>query len=755
MTLAINDSRVTLTATGGQTVFPFTNIPIFTAISGEYLFVYRNFALIGPASYSITLTTPSVLPSDGTITLGTPALAGDIITIERRSPTDQLTVYTAGTAFPAKSHENALDKLTMHVQDIYRVFTQTPAFFSTKDVNLGWTYTDLPDQVTSQVPSFDPTSKTVKWIEAGGVGAPPTSFAGLTGTLDLTGVQVDAITVPLAGAVPRNISGRFGEFYSVKDFGAVADGVTDDSAAINACHAAGVMGIVYFPAGTYKCSANTTVTNCWIGQAATISIDATFTFTILGDLFSDDDQIFTGAGFYNITKTRPCLPEWWGADPTGTTDSLAAFDSCLQAMQDFNCWMQLKGGTYDLSTTMSTARQACRITGSAGSVGGTTIKNQSATANTMTFDCEHGPHLEHLSFFPTATRTAGFEVQVFSSIGEPSNTLIDHCAFQNNWTGIFLLDARKSVIRSCSFHTPVASCIKLDLNNASNTAFGDCTVEGCTFTNLLIADGTGVEINSGTGISVIGCHFQKMTVGVRILTSTSRVTNGIRIIGNNFQEDNFAIFQDVAGGWTRVDTCRGFTIAGNTFYQNNTSAYTMSGSESGQSVYEGVAITGNTFYQKPATDCINIQAQRGFAISGNHFEGDNGVATVAINVAAAAAEVLASGNVFNTYAADTDFVTAEATAIRNPVWLYHSEVWDPASVPANDSLALDVTVTGTDTGMMAFAQLSSLTTQHITISARTRNVDTVSVLIHNDTTGAIDLASGTLTVWVMDPGNFV
>jgi len=62
------------------------------------------------------------------------------------------------------------------------------------------------------------------------------------------------------GAVSRTVQAKERDIVSVKDFGAVGDGTTDDTAAIQAAITANYNKCIYFPAGTYKVTSSLTVT---------------------------------------------------------------------------------------------------------------------------------------------------------------------------------------------------------------------------------------------------------------------------------------------------------------------------------------------------------------------------------------------------------------------------------------------------------------------------------------------------------------
>lgn len=75
------------------------------------------------------------------------------------------------------------------------------------------------------------------------------------------------------GAVTRTVQSKLRDTVSVKDFGAVGDGVTDDTAAIQAAHTASAQ--VFYPRGVYKVN--------WAESTALVTYTSTDRISIIGD----------------------------------------------------------------------------------------------------------------------------------------------------------------------------------------------------------------------------------------------------------------------------------------------------------------------------------------------------------------------------------------------------------------------------------------------------------------------------------------
>ena len=98
-----------------------------------------------------------------------------------------------------------------------------------------------------------------------------------------------------AGAVPRTAEGKLKDIVSVKDFGAVGNGVADDTVALQAALDSGSQAIL-FPAGTYKITSSlsvaTTKSLTIIGESAKIEAG-----TIMGHVL----QVVVGAAIESVT----------------------------------------------------------------------------------------------------------------------------------------------------------------------------------------------------------------------------------------------------------------------------------------------------------------------------------------------------------------------------------------------------------------------------------------------------------------------
>jgi len=121
----------------------------------------------------------------------------------------------------------------------------------------------------------------------------------LTSSIGATSADLVTYTPSGTSAVARSAASKFGETVSVKDFGAVGDGVADDTAAIQAAINAAYTQYnrpVYFPCGIYKITGTITITQgvMLIGAGSQGSSDS-FGTTIIHHSNSDC-LVWNGSG---------------------------------------------------------------------------------------------------------------------------------------------------------------------------------------------------------------------------------------------------------------------------------------------------------------------------------------------------------------------------------------------------------------------------------------------------------------------------
>lgn len=120
MTIQSQTTRVDYTGNGATTNFP---VPFYWLQDTDLLVIRTDNAYTPPTVATLALTTDYVVTgsgnqSGGSITTTVAPTATQKLSILRNVPFTQLTHYVPNDPFPAASHEQALDKLTMETQQL-------------------------------------------------------------------------------------------------------------------------------------------------------------------------------------------------------------------------------------------------------------------------------------------------------------------------------------------------------------------------------------------------------------------------------------------------------------------------------------------------------------------------------------------------------------------------------------------------------------------------------------------------------------
>lgn len=173
--------------------------------------------------------TAGTTDAGGTVTMVTPPAVGQRLRIKRVTPRSQPTQYPTSGAFPASSHELALDRTMMTVQELGVDMADVQG--RALQVPDGETIAKLPAASSriGKMFAFDGSGSGLFDIDAdkvrqliGAVFNPV--FTQLASLVMFLGAGV--------GAVVRSVQDKLRDSVTVEDYGAVGDNTTDDTAAI-------------------------------------------------------------------------------------------------------------------------------------------------------------------------------------------------------------------------------------------------------------------------------------------------------------------------------------------------------------------------------------------------------------------------------------------------------------------------------------------------------------------------------------------
>jgi len=296
---------------GVTTSFPFS-FKVFDAEGIQPVLTDSSGAateLLLGSDYSVLLNTDQDANPGGTVTYPilvgpSPLPVGATLTIIGGMSYDQSTDITNNGRFLPQVFENAYDKLTILIQQLKEISDRT------LQAAVGTTV-----KLLFPAPS---SGKFIRWrsdllgLENADAGTDSMALQGLLADAasDTHGSYLVGYKPGPSAGVPRTVQSKLRETLSVKDFGAIGNGVANDTAAIQAAFSyAGLIGgmSVFFPAGTYLVrSAITVPTNTRAFGAgryvSRVKVDAA-NWTSMAPGKGSGNRIFTNTNFEAATLT--------------------------------------------------------------------------------------------------------------------------------------------------------------------------------------------------------------------------------------------------------------------------------------------------------------------------------------------------------------------------------------------------------------------------------------------------------------------
>ena len=681
MTISTESTRVEYTGDGAT--LPFA-VPFKFLVKTDIVVVLRTI-LTGVDAVQTLYTHYTVTgagDASGTVTFVTAPPSTQRVVIYNDPPLTQLVDYIAGGTFPAETHEEALDRLTIQQKRTREITTRAIL---------------LPDADTDGSGAYDAKSNRIKNLGTPTATTDAASKVYVDSTVSTTIGPIptsDAYVTATGSITSRKLADRWAEIKNVKDFGATGDGVTDDTvaiqAAVDAVTTAG--GGVFFPDGQY-------------GLSSQITIESTKPVNLFGSGFgaaNGSDTSMAGYGphiypmnsFAGFAADARSLIRYQGGTGYGaagiingltfadtsngasaTNDKRGHLIDAALFLEDFsfgqvqNCYFRHLNGSCIEAQNMTMGNiENCYFLYSGrtghpaiylnGTVYG--VPQSLSFGNCKVEVCFDEPYVKianggnvkfsNCGFESHSTPTGGAGVlpdtgQTFLAFtdGGGSNKVLG-CHFnRTTGTAVTIANATEpNLIADCNWSTTEGLCLETDASSQYQVIQGcrffsgrddDYSVKlggtGCSISDSQFRSTSGLKL-SGVGCRAIGNSFE---LGRPTTSGTGAAEGIIYVTGARSEVSNNALSWQNAGGTADITAIHMATygpVSGNTFYNKATGIASMTCIDIASG---GCSVTNNYFWPGALAE-INFNGNEattyalGNSVLGYYAGADGGTTTL-------------------------------------------------------------------------------------------------------------------------------
>jgi hypothetical protein len=498
------------------------------------------------------------------------------------------------------------------------------------------------------------------------------------------------------GGVNRTQHDKNNEFVSVKDFGAIGNGIVDDTTAIQNTINTGKS--VYFPNGTYLCGALTVSTNnqslFGFGDAVILAnSDAIQQITISGD-----KQTICGLTFQGIANSSNATPYFAIYTTVTPASNLTITDCKITGTDSGHGWRNGIKLTIACNSAIICNNRIDSLWGSAD--GGYAI---------LVSDSNRCNISDNIIIGDYATKTRGRH-GVYLSAGASYNVVS-----RNNIYGMY----------------------EAGITHYSQGAQDDCD-SNIISNNFVVGCSRSTNV-AGGGITIGGKSTRCMCINNHVYDSGA---NGITL--------------DATGYGTAIaPVAYGNIVRGNRVYSSGTFGITMINQDSfiiSDNDIRASSIAFSGVYSHICLDNVvgGFACQNG-VINNNKCDASTTARySLVINAAFATTNVSAYANYFPACVTSDIYYGISVVPINGIIWSVTS--WDPASIAAASNSSTTVAVAGSSLNDIVHVTLRGGATEMVAglvITAFVSVPGTVTITLANLTAAAIDPVNTVLTIAVI------